>query len=89
MGQKKILTEYNFKTAKELSDWCFTFEEDWLVNDDVDEVLYTDGDDGLAKIRLSECWGEDGLSIELVESKYCDLHMASLNKIHRLLKSAL
>lgn len=88
MDQTKILNKYNFKTHLELEDWCFAFEEDWLVDDDIDEVLYTDGDDGLAKIRLSECWGEDGLSIELVECKYCDFHIDSLKKIHRLLKSA-
>ena len=88
MEEEKILTDYKFKTQRELDDWCFTFEEDWLVNDDADEVLYTDGDDGLAKIMLSECWGEDGLSIELVECGYCDFHIDSLNKIHRILKSA-
>jgi hypothetical protein len=87
MDIAEVLTTFNFNSADELSEWCFTFQEDWLVSRDSDEVLYTDGDDGLAVIRLSECFDVDGVAIELIECQYCDINIKTLNKVHNLLRN--
>ena len=87
MDVSGVLTTFKFQSNEELSDWCFAFQEDWLVSKDAGEVLYTDGDDGLAVIRLSECFDTDGVAIELIDCKYCDLNMSTLIKIHKLLRN--
>ena len=87
MDVSGVLSTFKFDSSEDLSDWCFAFQEDWLVSEHADEVLYTDGDDGLAVIRLSDCFDDDGVAIELIDCEYCDLKMSTLNKIYNLLRN--
>jgi len=76
----EIAEEFGFGSYADVEDWATDFQEP-RFNENKDACLYTDGDSGLAIIRLSEVYDESGIDIELVDCKYCGFHFTELNYI--------
>ena len=51
------------------------------------EVLYLDGDDGVALIsHYCECFSDEGFKIELIDCKYCDIQYSDMIEILEIFK---
>jgi hypothetical protein len=76
----EIVEQFGFDSYDDVEKWVTDFQEP-RFNQDKDACLYTDGDSGLAIIKLSEVYNESGIDIELVDCMYCGFHFTELNYI--------
>ena len=86
MNEESIPKEFGFPDLDAVKMWGQTLNHHYRFNTNGDWCLYTDGDDGIALISISEVFEEDGLSIQLFDCVYCDFNYRQLGKIYRLLK---
>ena len=69
----------NFYIAKRVSEE--PYDEEYI------EVLYLDGDDGVALIsHYCECFSDEGFKIELIDCKYCDIQYSDMIEILEIFK---
>lgn len=86
MNEESIPKAFGFADLDAVKMWGQTMNHHYRFNEEGDTCLYTDGDDGIALISISEVFEEDGLSIQLFDCLYCDFNYRQLGKIYRLLK---
>ena len=73
MKMEEILINFDFDSEYHFNQWRSSFVPTFLFDDDTECCLYTDGDDGVALLRISSVFGEGGLSVALIDCAYCDI----------------
>ena len=70
---EEILINFDFESEDHFYEWKTSLIPTFLFDDDMECCLYTDGDDGVALLRISSVFGEGGLSVALIDCTYCDI----------------
>ena len=81
MKEELIPKEFGFPDFHAVKVWAQTLNAHYRFNANGDTCLYTDGDDGIAIIRLSEVFDDAGIDIELIDCKYCGFDYFELGHI--------
>jgi hypothetical protein len=85
MKMEEILINFNFETEDDFYEWKTSFVPTFLFDADMECCLYTDGDDGVALLRISDVFGEGGLSVALIDCAYCDIDASNFIAILTIL----